>query len=107
VTDSDGLTGADFVCLIGNIGKRVATADPGSWRSLVNALNYDGGVNVGNYLRIVGKSIYNNLFNRSGFNHGILTDLNNISDFGFRFLNEPGTNGPGTTSNPGNQIIHG
>ncbi len=29
--------------------------------------NDDGGDNTGNYLRIAGKSIYNKLFNSSGF----------------------------------------
>jgi hypothetical protein len=73
--------------------------------SSVNAitLNYDGGVNIGNYLRIAGKSIYNNLFNSSGYDHGTLTDFNSITDFGYRFINAPASNGPGTTSNPVNQ----
>ncbi len=50
--------------------------------SSVNAitLNYDGGVNIGNYLRIAGKSVYNNLFNSSGFGHGTLTNFNSITD---------------------------
>ncbi len=49
--------------------------------SSVNAitLNYDGGVNIGNYLRILGKSIYNNIFNSSGFGHGTLTDFNRLA----------------------------
>jgi hypothetical protein len=76
--------------------------------SSVNAitLSYDGGVNVGNYLRILGKSIYNNTFNSSGFGHGTLTDFKAITDFGNRFINEPSTNGPGTPSNPANQYIY-
>jgi len=73
--------------------------------SSVNAiiLNYDGGVNINNYLRIKGRSIYNDLFNSSGFDHGTITDFNNITDFGYRFINAPATNGPGTPSNPASQ----
>jgi hypothetical protein len=66
--------------------------------SSVNAitLNYDGGVNID------GKSIYNNSFNSSGFDHGTLTDFNSITDFGYRFINGS-TNSPRTPSNPVNQ----
>jgi hypothetical protein len=46
-------------------------------------------VNIGNYLRILGKSIFNNLFNSSGYDHGTLTDFNSITDFGYRFINAP------------------
>ena len=72
--------------------------------SSVNALtfDYDGGVNINN-LRIGNKSIYNNLFNSGGFGHETLTNFNNITDFGYRFINTPATNGPGTPSTPANQ----
>ena len=70
--------------------------------SSVEALKfyYDGGVNISSYLNIKDKSIYNNLFNSSGFNHLTITDFNNITDYGYRFINSPATNGPGTASNP-------
>jgi len=71
--------------------------------SSVNALtfDYDGGVNINN-LRIGNKSIYNNLFNSGGFGHETLTNFNNITDFGYRYINTPATNGPGTPTS-GNQ----
>jgi hypothetical protein len=74
--------------------------------SSVEALKfyYDGGVNISSYLNIKDKSIYNNLFNSSGFNHSTITNFNNITDYGYRFINSPATNGPGTTSNPVNQF---
>jgi hypothetical protein len=70
--------------------------------SSVEALKfyYDGGVNISSYLNIKDKSIYNNLFNSSGFNHSTITNFNNITDYGYRFINSPATNGPGTASNP-------
>jgi len=70
--------------------------------SSVEALKfyYDGGVNISSYLNIKDKSIYNNLFNSSGFEHGTITDFNNITDFGYRYINASATNGPGTPSNP-------
>jgi hypothetical protein len=40
-------------------------------------------------------NINNWLFN-SGFGHETLTNFNNITDYGYRFINTPGTNGPGT-----------
>ncbi len=58
---------------------------------------------MGNYLRIASKSIYSNLFNSSGYDHGTITDFNSILDFGYGFINSPGTNGPGTSSNPASQ----
>ncbi len=75
--------------------------------STVEALKfyYDGGVNISNYLNIKDKTVYFNLFNSSGFEHGTLTDFNNINDFGYRFINSPATNGPGTTSSPANQYF--
>jgi hypothetical protein len=67
------------------------------------SLNVVGNVNIDNYLSIAGRSVYNNLSNSSGFDHGTLTDFNNITDFDYRFINSPATNGPGTPSNPVNQ----
>ncbi len=34
---------------------------------------------------------------------GTITDFNFITDFGYRFINSPASNGPGTTSSPVNQ----
>jgi hypothetical protein len=69
--------------------------------SIVNALifDYDGGVNI-NKLRINTKSIYNNLFNNSGALYTAITNFNNITDYGYAFIYEPATNGPGTLSTP-------
>jgi len=60
------------------------------------SLSVGGNLNCGS-LSVGGNSIYNNLFNSSGFDHGTITDLNSITNFGYRFINYPGTNGPGTS----------
>ena len=73
--------------------------------SSVEALKFyfNGGVNISSYLNIKDRTIYADLFNSSGFDHGTITDFNNITDFGYRFINAPATNGPGTPSNPASQ----
>ncbi len=54
---------------------------------------------LSNSVFINSKTIYNNIFNSSGFGHGTITDLKNITDFGYRFINSPATNGPGNSTN--------
>ena len=56
--------------------------------STVNAitLNYNGSVNIGNYLTIANTVINNWLFNNTGMNHGTYQDFNNIDKFGYSFI---------------------
>jgi hypothetical protein len=78
------------------------------WNSgATTPVNIPGNLTVGGIintttLQINSRSIYNNLFNSSGYDHSTITDFNAITDFGYRFITGP-TNGPGTVSNPVNQ----
>ena len=71
--------------------KEVFTVDNGN-TSMTGTLTTTG-VNIGSV------SINNWLFNSSGFNHETISDFNNITGFGYRFINGLGsapTNGPAT-----------
>ena len=64
--------------------------------SSVNAiiLNYNGSVNIGN-LQIAGYDSHYYLFNNTGGTHGDITDFNNITTFGYKFV-QATTNSPNT-----------
>ena len=66
--------------------------------SSVNAiiLNYNGSVNIGN-LQIAGYDSHYYLFNNTGGTHGDIGDFNNVSTFGYKFI-QGTTNGPNTHS---------
>ena len=66
--------------------------------SSVNAiiLNYNGSVNIGN-LQIAGYDSHYYLFNNTGGTHGDVGDFNNVSTFGYKFI-QGTTNGPNTHS---------
>ena len=70
--------------------------------SSVNAitLNYNGSVNIGNYLTIAHITINEWLFNNTGGIHGDMNaDFNNVGNFGYKFINwttnSPSTHGAG------------
>ena len=57
----------------------------------------NGDVNISTILKVQSHLIYNYLFNSSGFNHNTITNFNDITHFGYRFI-QGNTNAPNTSA---------
>lgn len=81
-----------------NIGFTLRDTNSFNFQSFSSAGAYTTIVSMNtNGVSLFGNLIYNYLFNNTGGNHGDITDFNNVTHFGYKFI-QGNTNGPGTLS---------
>jgi hypothetical protein len=74
----------------GNVG--IGIANPGSTLTVVGNANISGTLTLSSSNML----IQNFLFNSTGTTHTLLKNFNDVTSFGYRFINSPTSNGPGT-----------